>query len=138
MPGGKGGVPFETVQCMRGVKEVRVWHGKYIDAIQFAIKDGKESPKYGGNGGRADVFQVDDDEEILCVDVYANKLVDGLSFGTKEGTFQSKEGLAAGVAVKFKKCAADGAYIIGFKGRYGTFLDALEVTLASEYFNRCG
>lgn len=87
---------------MRGVKEVRVWHGKYIDAIQFAIKYGKESPKYGGNGGRADVFQVDDDEQILCVDVYANKLVDGLSFGTKEGTFQSKEGLAAGVAVKFK------------------------------------
>ena len=129
MPGGGGGVEFATTHCTRGVKEVRVWHGQYIDAVQFVFKDDRVSDKYGGDGGKPSSFPIGDDDQLICVDIYSGKYVDALQFTTRDGHVSDKFGGPGGRA---QKCGASGGRIIGFRGRAKNLIESLDVALATE------
>ncbi|KAF0411924.1 jacalin-like lectin domain protein [Gigaspora margarita] len=56
------------------VKQIKIWHGEYIDSIQFIYKvitnDKTYSingDKHGGNGGKETIIKFEDDEHILAI-----------------------------------------------------------------------
>ncbi|CAG8838724.1 28623_t:CDS:2 [Gigaspora margarita] len=56
------------------VKQIKIWHGDYIDSIQFFYKVTTNDKtysingdKHGGNGGKETIIKFEDDEYILAI-----------------------------------------------------------------------
>ena len=113
------------------VVEVRVWHGKYIDAIQFVYgnKQGGqiEGKKHGGNGGGLSTFKLQPGETIAKISGKHGSLVDSMQLLTSNGREQQWGG--PGGTVRYTYSAPPGSSIFGLFGRSGTYIDALGVIL---------
>ena len=85
--GGDGGDSFDDfTSTRRVVTEIRVWAGRYIDAIQIVYSDAP-APKRGGNGGNDHTFTVEADDQIVRIDGRGGRYIDQLQFFTKKGDF---------------------------------------------------
>jgi len=83
--GGNGGDPFDDFHSdRRVVTEIRVWAGKYIDAIQV-VYSGSAASKRGGDGGQSYTFSLENNEKIVRIDGRGAKYIDQLQFFTDTG-----------------------------------------------------
>lgn len=129
--GGSGGEPFVDEAPDRArIVAVRVWSGGHVDAIQLVFQDRRgvlEGYKYGGNGGRLDVFELHRGESITAVSGRYGKLVNELRFHTNRGRTSPTYGRGGGAEFHYE--APRGMEISGLSGRSGGAIDAIGVVL---------
>lgn len=131
--GGAGGIEFvdDVLDTDARIKEVRVRAGNRIDSVQIVYQkaDGStnEKEQHGGEGGRLQVFILDDDEFITGISGRAGTVVDSLIIETNKQTSPRYGGNGGGIDFSYN--APDGTEISGFMGRAGRLLDAIGVLL---------
>lgn len=103
---------------------VRVWQGKFVDAIQLVYADGTESKKIGGRGGAKVDWQVPRGESIVGLNVKHGWLVDGMQFRTDGGSRSPWFGGAGGNHEKTFN-APHGQSLLGIQGGSGSLIDSI-------------
>jgi Jacalin-like lectin domain len=123
----------DNVDANYRIVQVRVRHGKLIDAIQVIWKDivsNKivEGKVYGGGGGQWDDFNVDADqgEYLISMSGKAGKTVDAIGLTTNTGRKASWGGVGGH---DFQVNAPSGCSIVGFFGKWGHNADENRDTL---------
>ncbi|KAI3738652.1 hypothetical protein L2E82_28717 [Cichorium intybus] len=116
------------------IKTITIAHGIVIDSIKFEVESSSDEIQrsfFGGNGGRADTIFIDSPNEYLTsisgtVGSFAGSdVVMSLRFQTNQkryGPFGSDKGTHFSFDGK-------GGVIIGFHGRFGSFIDAIGIYL---------
>ncbi len=130
--GGVGGRPFDDEPPREGarVREVRVWAGGLVDAVQLVLEiEGQlvERPKHGGAAGNLAVIRLADDEYLTEIYGRYSSYIDALNIRTTSG--QTGRFGGQGGANDFLYVAPDGYRIVGFWGRSGRLLDSIGVHL---------
>lgn len=129
--GGSSGAPFvDTAPDYTRIAAVRVWAGSHVDAIQLVYRERRgfvEGRKYGGNGGRLYVFELDRGEQITAISGHYGRLVNGIRFHTNRRHTSPLFGTESGAEFHYE--APRGLEIAGFHGRSGSALDAIGVLL---------
>lgn len=131
--GGVGGQPFDDEPPAEHakVRELRVWAGAQVDAIQTVLDvDGEavEGVKHGGNSGNLSVLTLGDNEYITEVYGRFGSYIEILNIRTNKG--QSRRFGGQGGIIDFLYVAPSGFQIIGFWGRSGRLIDSLGVHIA--------
>jgi hypothetical protein len=130
--GGRGGSEFSDAElpAEARVLEVRVYSGKYVDAIQmvYILPDGRvlESARHGGSGGSRNSFRLDSDEYITGISVRYGEFLDSIRIHTNKKTSQAFGGSGGGDAYRIDVPA--GTQGVGFAGRSGEYMDAVGLT----------
>ncbi|XP_058192576.1 jacalin-related lectin 19 [Rhododendron vialii] len=130
--GGNGGSYWDDGNYS-GVREISLVYGRCIDSIRVVYnKNGKPvaADKHGGIGGSrtADIKLQYPEEFLTSVSGHYCPVVHGGSPVIRSITFKSNRrtfgpyGVEEGTPFSF---SADGAQIMGFKGRSGWYLDAV-------------
>lgn len=130
---GTGGEKFSIEPPVNGnprVKEVRVWSGAYIDAIEviYHLEDeGFDLPgkRVGGYGGRLQVFKLATDEYITQIIGHRGVYVDSLAIVTNKGRSMQWGGDGGDVAYYYQ--APPNGKIVGFRGRADGYVDAIGI-----------
>lgn len=130
--GGIGGQPFDDEPPDEGasVREIRVWSGSTLDAIQLVLDIGGEAverTKHGGNAGNLSIMKLDETEFITEVYGRYSGYIESLSIRTNLGK-NRRFGALAGV-MDFLYVAPPGFHIIGFWGRSSRVIDSIGVHL---------
>lgn len=130
--GGVGGQPFDDnpPYANTAVREIRIWSGTCVNAIQLVLDlDGEslEYQKHGGPGGHLGVLTLAEDEYIAEIYGQYSSYIDSLSIRTSHGQMRRFGG--QGGHSEFIYVAPAGFQIIGFWGRAGHILDALGIHL---------
>jgi hypothetical protein len=94
------------------IQKIRVWSGKYIDAIQ--INDG---PKFGGHGGTLHEFSLGNNETIYTILGRAGNRVDYLSIETSNGRIFDFGGGNGGDPFSVNLSGSVSFGILGIQGR---------------------
>jgi hypothetical protein len=132
--GGRGGLDFEDVDIPSGsrVLEIRVFSGKFVDAIQmtYALPDGRElmGPRHGGEGGRESIFHIDSDEYVTGLSGRYGDYIDSLQIQTnkrKSPLFGGRGG-----EWEYRIDVPDGNQAVGFAGRAGKYVDSIGLVYA--------
>lgn len=131
--GGVGGQPFDDEPTEDGarLREIRVWAGNTIDAVQLVVEiEGQtiERPKHGGAGGNLGIVRLADDEYVTEIYGRYGSYIEQLSIRTNNG--QTGRFGGRGGANEFLYVAPDGYKIVGLWGRAGRILDAIGVHIA--------
>jgi hypothetical protein len=130
--GGNGGTEFSDPDLPAGarVQEVRVFSGKYVDALQmvYILPDGRttESVRHGGPGGRRNSFRLDSDEYITGISIRSGNYIDSIQIHTNKRSSQAFGGSGGGGGVRVD--VPSGNQGVGFTGRAGDYLDAVGLT----------
>ncbi|KAH7859097.1 hypothetical protein Vadar_031531 [Vaccinium darrowii] len=134
--GGNGGSPWDDGNY-GGVRKISIIHGSCIDSISVVYdKDGKPvaAPKRGGVG-RSPLTEIKlqyPNEFLISVSGHygvfhsGNQVIRSLTFKSTRRTF-GPYGVQEGKPFSF---STDGAQIVGFKGRSGSYLDAVGFKLS--------
>jgi hypothetical protein len=129
--GGSGGEPFfDEAPGYSRIAEVRVWSGSHIDAVQLVYRDRRgysDGYKYGGGGGRLQVFELRRGESIVAISGRYARLVNELQFHTNQGRSSPIYGRGGGAEFRYE--APRGMEISGLIGRSGGAIDAIGVVL---------
>ena len=124
--GGGGGDADNGPTLIDGpISQIKIRHGKYIDSLQITYGL-SEYHRLGGDGGDESTFKIEENQEIIGLEVWSGKRVDGLKFRIKDkqkGEFWSPF---------FGKEGGDKKYIDGqgyplrkITGRFGRTVDQL-------------
>ncbi|MEJ2111627.1 MAG: jacalin-like lectin [Acidobacteriota bacterium] len=104
-----------------------IWSGDLIDRIQliYTLRDGSifEGKRYGGGGGRRQVFQLADNEYITGISGRHGEVIDSIKIHTNRRTSDTYGG--RGGARNFNITIPNGKQAIGLTGRAGEYLDAI-------------
>lgn len=128
--GGVSGTPFDDTPPYNDskIKEIRVWSGTCIEALQsvHAI-DGEavEGKRHGGRSGHLGVMKLADDEYVIEIYGRYASYIESLNIRTNHGQVRRFGG--QGGHAEFIYTAPSGFQIIGFWGRAGHLLDAIGV-----------
>lgn len=130
--GGGGGHPFsdDALPPSSRVVEVRIRHGKYIDAVQIihetSVGAVHPMPMHGGDGGKLDVFQLDADEYITGISGGYGKKVDSLRLHTNR-----QESILYGGSGpnSYRYDVEASTEVVGFFGRCGDLIDAIGIII---------
>lgn len=131
--GGGGGIAFvdDVVDTDVRIKEIRIRAGSRIDSVQIVYEKANggtvEKPQHGGNGGRLQVFLLDDDEFITGISGRAGDNVDSLVIQTNKQSSPRYGG--NGGRIEFSYNAPEDTEISGFMGRAADRIDAIGVLL---------
>jgi hypothetical protein len=148
--GGSGGSEFSDLELLPNpkdsyqkryqdtrVKEVKVWIGACIDAVQMVLYDDEISPftSHGGSGGSVDILKLGSGDYITGVEITLGsiqtfvfsggpyvtslKLFMSHSHPWTMGNHNSQQAIRLDVP--------PGYHVIGFHGRSGKYLDSLGV-----------
>jgi hypothetical protein len=140
--GGSGGTEFSDPDLPAGarVREVRVFSGKYVDALQmvYILPDGRtaESVRHGGAGGGQNSFRLDSDEYITGISVRSGNYIDSIQIHTNKRSSQAFGGGGGGGAVRIDVPAGNQG--VGFAGRAGDYLDAIGLTCSPLWLRPSG
>jgi hypothetical protein len=132
--GGRGGTAFSARDIPEGAKvsAIRVRAGEIIDSVQmiYTLRSGRtfEGAVHGGNGGRANVFQLDSDEYLTGISGRYGDHIDSLAFHTNKRTSPAFGG--RGGNRDFRISVPSGNQAIGFVGRSAEYLDAVGLKYA--------
>jgi hypothetical protein len=127
--GGNGGDSFFDTNIPNGarVREVHIYSGAYVDAVQmqYSLPDGRTlmGPRHGGPGGQLSIFNIDSDEIILGISGRYGTFIDSLQISTTKRNSPVFGG--SGGAREYRINIPDGNQAIGFVGRSGDYLDAI-------------
>ena len=132
--GGDGGGPFSDLVAAknRRITEIAIQSGAIIDGIGASFSDGTTT-FYGGDGGGLHRLVLKSGECITEVTVVCGKLVTGLTFTTNTGRTLSRGGagsiLLGGLNSSVVTLKAPGRFyaLVGLSGRFGKYLDAIQV-----------
>lgn len=134
--GGNGGQEFGdyTVPAGASVREVHIFAGLYVDAIQLKYLDANdvlvELPKIGGHGfpsASHHVVTLEPGEVIIGVSGRSGGYVDSIRIQTNKRVTDSFGGFSG--VHEFHFAAPENSEIVGFFGRADWFVDALGVVV---------
>ncbi len=128
--GGMGGHPFDDEPFSENIRirEVRVWAGNYVDAIQLVVDiDGEaiEQPKRGGDDGDLGILKLGDTEYVTEISGRYSSYIVSLSIRTNRGQTRRFGGQSGGN--EFIYAAPDDHHIVGIWGRAERLLDSVGV-----------
>ncbi len=128
--GGIGGHPFDDTPPLENteLRELRIWSGSCVHAIQCILdQDGEniEHIKHGGSSGNLATMHLAHGEYITEVYGRYGSYIDSLSLRTNQGQIRRFGG--QGGHSDFIYSVPQGFAIIGFWGRAGTIIDAIGV-----------
>jgi hypothetical protein len=132
--GGAGGSAFSDFDIPLGarISEIRVHSGDVINAIQavYALRDGSllEGQIHGKEGGSLTVFALDPKEYVTGFSGKYGIYINSLSIWTNRRTSQVFGG-SGGQGI-FSVNVPAGNQAIGFRGRSGSYLDAIGLNYA--------
>lgn len=130
--GGRGGSEFSDPDIPEEARvlEVRVFSGKYVDAVQmiYILPDGRvrEGARHGGSGGSRNSFRLDSDEYITGISVRYGEFLDSIRIHTNKKTSQAFGGSGGGNLIQIDVPA--GTQGVGFAGRSGDYVDSVGLT----------
>ncbi len=132
--GGVGGTPFDDEPPLEQprIREVRVWSGACVEAMQLVLDiDGEavERPRRGQGSESFGVVKLAPGEVITEIYGRYGSYVESLTFRTSRGQVRRFGGQKG--AQEFVYLAPEGFHIVGFWGRAGRVLDAIGVHLAA-------
>jgi len=133
--GGRGGRTFYDSQVPENarVSEVRIRSGERIDSVQmvYELSDGssQEGRRYGGSGGRLNVFRLDSDEYITGLSGRYGETIDSMRIETNKRSSTLFGG--RGGSTDYRVDVPSGNYAVGFTGRAGDYLDAIGLICTS-------
>ena len=126
--GGSGGNAFSDNIPQDGAKVagIRIRSGWGLDAIQILYAKGEH--RHGGNGGGENAFTLKEDEYLTKISGKAGSYIGSIQFHTNEDTSNSY-GTAQGqwAGADFTLEASANQQIVGFKGRSGSYIDAIGI-----------
>eukprot|EP01084_Bolivina_argentea_P172035 298017_1 len=119
--GGSGGRSF-AIHSERQIEGIRIYGGKYVDALQVRFKGDKQwSARYGGNGGRLTEYICDVDEYFAKVIIRSGGFIDYVEFRTNKANFVRQGGNGG------KKCKESVKGVLcGIRGRCGGYIDQIQ------------
>ena len=136
LTGGQGGIGFkDTIDPDYEISEIKIWSGRYIDAIQLIWRKRSDNShiivgqKHGGPGGTLSKGSLGLDlklkpgEYIIAVSGKSGNYVDSMQIQTNKQLYHRNGG--QGGANDYVWQAPAGQQIIGFWGRSGSYIDAL-------------
>ena len=132
--GGQGGQEFSnyTVPAGASLREVHIFAGLYVDAVQFTYVDDNDvlvlMPKIGGHGfpsASHHVVKLEAGEAIIGVSGRHGHYVDSIRIQTNKRVTESFGGFSG--EHEFRFTAPENSEIVGFFGRADWFIDALGV-----------
>jgi hypothetical protein len=126
--GGNGGSPFsDEFSKDFKVKAIKIRSSSFIDSIQI-VYDTHKGPIYatqhGGNGGKAHIFYLKDNEYITAISGRCGKYIDALKIHTNYRRSPTYGGSGGGA---FSLSVPENTYFIGFQGRSGAYLDSIGI-----------
>ncbi|MEM1057186.1 MAG: jacalin-like lectin [Bacteroidota bacterium] len=117
----------EAVLSQRRLAWVQLRGGKYVDRLSLRYDDvhGEGKVQHHGRDGGRDAFalSLDRGEVVTEVSLRHGRVIDRLALVTNEGA-RTEVGRDGGDPAEWK---ADGRVVLGFQGRAGRLLDALQV-----------
>lgn len=131
--GGTGGKEFSDQRVPENAKvsEVRIWSGKFIDAIQMVheTSDGKliELEKHGGRGGNFASFRLERDEYITGIKGWYGQYIDSIRIITNKQVSIHYGGKGGGSEFFYE--APPGFEVVGFIGRSGQYIDSIGIVM---------
>jgi hypothetical protein len=130
--GGAGGTAFvDPPQEGARIAAVLVYVGANIHSVQMVYESRDKirvaSPRRGGPGGLARLFELEPDEHIIAVSGRRGERLHSIRFHTNKRV-SPEYGTAAGTPYRID--VQPGQTVIGFAGRAGQYLDAVGLAVA--------
>jgi hypothetical protein len=131
--GGAGGTAFVDSPPLDGARiaAVLVHAGTTVHSVRivYEARDEKRaaSPRHGGTGGLARLFELEPDEHIVAVSGRHGERVHSIRLHTNKRT-SPEYGTAAGTPYRID--VQPGQTVTGFAGRAGQYLDAVGLAIA--------